>query len=297
MKTFVFISFMVLASSISFAKAPPTNQKSLTSLMQEVRDPFFNGANRKQQLEFTQTKMKSILAKELKTTPDKLAQKFIEDKTKMDVLWTSPWIELQTEFYTTLHQETLYHRWIKKTKNKKITDYGNSIADAMILHLGKYSGIKEGRLYNRWNNVGLNKKNIKTKHKIPSFIFASNLNDLLSAEDHLSYKDLLPNEKEESLSNPSLSTLKKYSYKKSADDLQELSEVIQLNHRIYQRAVANASKTVASVHYLTGEYTLSQTESKVANFIDNNCEGCSTREKEDFKKAAIIYVKNIKAEF
>ena len=296
MKSLIIPSLLMLASSISWGKAPPPNHASLTSLMQEVRDPYFDSAKRKEYLQFTQTHMQSILAKELGTTPTHLSKKFVENKAHMDKLWEPNWIQLQTEFYATLHQEILFQRWSTRTKNKKVTDYGKNIHQAMILHLGKYSGVKEGRLYSRWNTLSTNKAGKVTDHRIPYFIFAPDTNGLLALDAHTHYADILPKDKEETLGNPSLNTLIKESGKKSADDLQELAEVIQLNHRIYVRAVANSAKTVASVSYLTGEYTLAQTESKVASFVDSFCEGCSKKEKGDYKLAALNYVKATKKE-
>lgn len=297
MKTLIFPSLLMLASSISWGKAPPQNHTSLTSLMQEVRDPYFDSAKRKQYLQFAQTNMQTILAQELGTTPANLSKKFIENPKHMDKLWEPNWIALQTEFYATLHQEVLFQRWSSRTKNKKVTDYGKNIADAMILHLGKYSGVKEGRLYSRWNNLSSDKAGKVTNHRIPYFIFAPDTQGMLALDAHTPYADFLPKEKDETMGNPSLNTLITGSGKKSPDDLQELAEVIQLNHRIYVRAVANSAKTVASVHYLTGEHSLAQTETKVASFIDSYCEGCSNKEKNDYKLAAMNYVKNTKNEF
>lgn len=297
MKTLFLPSLLMLVSSVSWGKAPPPNHKSLTSLMQEVRDPYFDSAKRKQYLQFAQTNMQRILAKELSTTPTNLSQKFIENPANMDKLWANSWIELQTEFYATLHQEVLFQRWSEKTKNKKVTEYGQNIAQAMILHLGKYSGVKEGRLYNRWNTLSINKSGKVKNHRIPYFIFAPSTKELLSMDAHTAYEDILPKDKDETVGNPSLNTLIKKSGKSSRDDLQELAEIIQLNHRIYVRAVANSAKTVASVHYLTGEYSLGQTESKVSAFVDSYCEGCSAKEKSDYKFAAMSYVKNTKNEF
>jgi hypothetical protein len=297
MKTLILPSLLMLASSISWGKAPPQNHKSLTSLMQEVRDPYFDSAKRKQYLQFTQTHMQKLLAKELGSTPADLSKKFIENPSHMDKLWEPNWIALQTEFYATLHQEVLFQRWSSRTKNKKVTDYGKNIAQALVLHLGKYSGVKEGRLYSRWNTLSTNKAGKVTNHRIPYFIFAPDTQGMLALDAHTPYAEILPKDKDETMGNPSLNTLISTSGKKSADDLQELAEIIQLNHRIYVRAVANSAKTVASVHYLTGEYTLPQTESKVESFIDSYCDGCSSKEKGEYKLAAMNYVKNTKNEF
>lgn len=296
MKSLILPSVLMLASSVSWAKAPPQNHKALTSLMQEVRDPIYDSAKRQKYLQFTQTHMQNMMGKDLGVPAANLSKKFIDDANSMNKLWEPHWIALQTEFYATLHQEVLHQRWTERTKTKKVTDYGKNIAQAMVLHLGKYSGVKEGHLYGRWNNLEINKNGKSTNHRIPSFVFAKNTQALIGLDPHTGYQALMPKEKDETITNPSLSTMKKRSGLKSVDDLQEIAELVQLNHRIYIRAVANSAKTVASVHYLTGEFNISQTEGKVSNFVEEYCEGCSAKEKKDYKAAALSYVKNTRNE-
>lgn len=297
MKSLILPSVLMLASSVSWSKAPPQNHKALTSLMQEVRDPYFDSIKRQKYLQFTQTHMQTMMGKELGVAPAKLSGAFLQNQNHMAKLWEPNWIALQTEFYATLHQEVLHQRWTARTKTKKVTDYGKNIAQAMVLHLGKYSGVKEGHLYGRWNNLEVNKNGKTVNHRIPSFIFAPDTQGLISLDPHTGYQALMPKDAEETMSNPSLNTMKKRSGLKSVDDLQEIAELVQLNHRIYIRAVANSAKTVASVHYLTGEYNISQAEGKVSNFVEEYCEGCSSKEKKDYKAAAISYVKNTRSEF
>jgi hypothetical protein len=294
--SFVYL-ILILLSQQTWAKTVPATHKSLENLMVDIRDPFFKSDSRKKYLQVVQTKMKQKLAKELNTTTDKLSKAFIDDPTRMDLLWGTGWIQLQTEFYTTLHQETLYNRWVTKTKDKKITAYGKNISDSMIFHLGKYSGVKEGQYYNKWNDISVTKAGKKKNYRVPSFVFGSDTNALLGFEPHTSYKYLFPKEAKASLGNPSLSTFLKNAGDKSQEEYQTLAEKIQLNHRIYIRAVANAAKTVASIHYLTGEYSLTQTELKVSAFIDGFCDGCSQKEKDDYKASAISYVTKTEKSF
>lgn len=289
----IIIGLMALAAE---AKSVPKTHQSLTNLMVEVRDPFFNSAKRTKYLELTQTEMKKKMARELGTTTDTLAKTFITNPDSLDILWASPWNNLLAEFYTTLHQETLHRRWKTKTEGKKITDYGKGLADSMIFHLGKYSGVKEGRVYNRWHNVSLTQNGKKKNFRVPFFVFAPNTETMLSLDAHTGFENLFPKADQETSINPSLSTFLRNAPGKTREEYQDLAEKIQLNQRIYIRAVANAAKTVASVHYLTGEYTLTQTESKVTSFLSGFCDGCSSKELKDYKTAAITYVTKTKRE-
>jgi hypothetical protein len=281
----------------TWGKTIPATYNSMENLMVDIRDPYFQSTDRKKYLQHVQTKMQQKLAKEMNVVPEKLTQSFAQDQKKMNLLWAPGWIELQTEFYTTLHQEIFYQRWQTKTKDKKISDYGKNIFDSMLIQLGKYSGVKEGRLYNRWNDIAVSKNGKTTNYRIPFFIFAKDTSSLLKIDAHTSYEYLFPKENQSSLGNPSLSTFLKTSENKSREKNQVLAEKIQLNHKIYIRAVANAAKTLASVHYLTGEYSIDQTESKVSAFLDGFCDGCSSKEKEDYKSSAVAYVKSTKKSF
>lgn len=297
MKTLYLSSVLMLLSPNTWGKAPAPTKQSLANIMTEVRDPYFKSLDRIKYLQFVQTTMQLRLAKELNTTPANLGKAFIDNPKNMDLLWSSPWIDLQTEFYTTLHQETLSQRWNTRLQKKKITDYGKNLADAMIFHLGKYSGPKEGRLYNRWNTLTINTQGKTKDYRLPYFIFSNSVNTLLSLDAHTPYEQLFPKDNQETMVNPSLSTFLKNTGEKSREEYQELAEKVQLNHRIYIRAVANAAKTVASIHYLTGEFTLPQTESKVSAFLFGFCDGCSSKEKDDYQKSAMSYVINKKKEF
>lgn len=297
MKTIYLSSALMLFSSVGVAKTSPPTKASLSSLMTEIRDPYHTSAKKKEHLQFAQKHMQAILARELKTTPTNLANTFIANPSHMDTLWENDWAELQTEFYTSLHQQVLRERWDSRIKNNKMSDYGKSIAEAMIAHLGKYSGIKEGRLYNRWNTITVSASGKQKHYRIPYFIFANNVDNLIALDAHTPYEEILPKASAESPGNPSVETLLRHTNLKNRDSIQDLAEKVQLNHRIYIRAVANSAKTIASIHYLTGEFTLAQTESKVSSFLSGFCDGCSAKEKADYQKAAISYVQKMKKEF
>jgi hypothetical protein len=295
-KQIISLSFALL-SLHSWGKTVPATYSSMENLMVDVRDPYFQSSDRKKYLQHVQTQMQQKLAQEINVSPEKLSQSFVADQKKMNLLWAPGWIELQTEFYTTLHQEIFYQRWLTKTKDKKITEYGKNIFDAMMIQLGKYSGVKEGRLYNRWNDISVTKNGKSTNYRVPFFIFSKDTHSLLQIDAHTSYEYLFPKENQASIGNPSLTTFLKTTENKSRQKNQILAEKIQLNHRIYIRAVANGAKTVASVHYLTGEYSLDQTETKVSAFLEGFCDGCSSKEKEDYKSSALTYVKSTKKTF
>ena len=290
---FIYV-FLILTTMQSWAKSVPATYESMENLMVDIRDPFFDSELRKKYLQLVQTQMQQKIAKEMETTQDQLQKYFIADPTRLNLLWAPGWIELQTEFYTTLHQETFKERWVTKTKEKKVTDYGKNITEAMLFHLKKYSGVKEGLLYSRWNEVSSTKAGKKATFRIPYFAFTKDIKSLLAMDAHTPYENIFPKEKNATLGNPSLSTFIRGAGEKTREQYQALAEKIQLNHRIYIRAVANGAKTIASVHYLTGEYTLTQTESKVSAFIEGFCDGCSRKEKEDYKSSAISYVTKTK---
>ncbi len=295
-RAFIYV-FLILTTMQSWAKTVPATYESMENLMVDIRDPFFESVLRKKYLQLVQTQMQQKIAQELKTTPDQLKNFFIADPKRLDLLWAPGWIELQTEFYTTLHQETFKERWLTKTKEKKVTDYGKNITEAMLFHLKKYSGVKEGLLYNRWNEVTSTKQGKKATFRIPFFAFTKDTKSLLALDAHTPYEKILAKEKSSTPGNPSLSTFLRGAGEKTREQYQLLAEKIQLNHRIYIRAVANGAKTIASVHYLTGEHTLTQTESKVSAFIEGFCDGCSRKEKEDYKSSAISYVIKTKKTF
>jgi hypothetical protein len=301
MKTFMFALLVGVVSQFTHAdsgtrKIRPHDQNSLKEISLDVRDTHYDSAKRRHYLQFVQTKMSEKLSSDLKIKPQGLNAHFMGNAEAMKLLWTSPWIELQTEFYVTLHQEALNEKWKVMNQKRKFTDYGKNLTDSMMVHLGNYVPTKEGRHYNRWQNISVAKNGKSQNVRLPFFLMSSKVQDLIKIDAHAAYESLFPKVENETSLNPSLSTFLKNTRVKEREDLQELAEVVQLNHRIYLRAVANAAKTVASVYYLTGEYSLTQTQSKVSSFIDQYCEGCSNKDREDYEAAAMTFVQNRKKE-
>lgn len=297
MKILYLSSALMLLPLLAQAKPARPTKDSLTNLMTEIRDPYFSSAKKTHYLQFAQNHMQAILAKELKTTPANLGNAFVQNPAHMNHLWETSWIELQTEFYTSLHQRVLQSRWDAKIKSSRISDYGKNIGAAMLAHLGKYSPVKEGQLYNRWSTLSLTIKNKKNDYRIPFFVFSPKVDQLTALDAHVRFEDILPKASQESPGHPSVQTLLRHSNLTDREDVQELAEKVALNHKIYIRAVANSAKTVASIHYLTGEYTLTQTEAKVASFLSGFCDGCSSKERTDYLNSAMAYVKKQKNEF
>lgn len=297
MKNLYITSVLMLLPSFVMAKPATPTKESLKNLMIEIRDPYYSSAKKREYLQLAQNHMQSILRKELNT--NNLSQSFIQNQALMtSKMWEDSWIELQTEFYASLHQQALRSRWDSRVKaNKKIGDYGKGIAEAMIAHLGKYSGTKEGRLYNRWSSISVNVGGKSSEYRVPYFIFANSVDALVAVDPHVRYEEILPKPAQESPGHPSVQTLLKNTYLKDRDDVQELAEKTALNHKIYIRAVSNSAKTVASIHYLTGEFNLAQTESKVQSYLNEFCQGCSADEKKDYLVSAMAYVKKQKKEF
>ena len=69
---------------------------------------------------------------------------------------------------------------------------------------------------------------------------------------------------------------------------------MSLNRQIYIRAVANAAKTVASIHYLSGVMNREATNAKVGTFMNNYCAECTAGEKRAYQLAAMTYIDYIK---
>ena len=298
MKTLLPLSVLMLASTVpAWSRVSNPTPKSMMYVMQEVRDPYLDSAKRKHYLQMAQTFMQKQLAQELNTVPDNLGRKFVEDQTANQTLMTPPWKDLQSEFYTTLHQEVLYQRWQTQAKKNDVTDYGKKLADSMVGHVGKFSPVKEARFYTRWSTVSKIEYGKNKTSKIPYFVFGPTVSSMLSMDAYTAFEDLLPREKDEAPSNPSLQTFLKNVGPKSRDQYQELAEKTKLNHLIYIRAVANSAKTIASIHYLTGEYSLKETENKVGNFLGQYCEGCSQNEKTEYLKGAMAHTLNSQKTF
>lgn len=283
-------------SMSAFAGPKVPTHVSIQEVLKESRDSFFAGGKRRYYLTWAHNQMKAKLAKELNTTVDNLPLIFAQKPETMNHLYSDQWWNLQAEFYVSLHQEALSEKWKKMSAARKFTDYGKNIAESMLIHFGSYSPVKEGMSYTRWQNMTTTKNGKKETYRLPFFLFASTPEQLIQIDAHAPYEALFPKSGHESSMNPSLQTFISNVGSKERAEYQDLAEKVQLNHRIYIRAVANSAKTVASVHYLTGEFSWDQTKAKVEGFVRNYCEGCSSKERSEFLNSAMIYVKNKKKE-
>lgn len=295
MKTLI-VSSLVMVSSLSWSRPQDPNHESLKSLLQEVRDPYFSSQRRLSYLELTRANMQKNLAKENKVTIPLLNSKF-KDPQMMDQMWKNPWIDLQTEFYTTLHQEMFHQKWNQRLQKKKVSDYGKNIVSAMQTHIGRYFPLKENQQYNRWVTISQTKNKQVTKYRVPQFLISQNMDQLVKSNIDVDFKDILAKESQESVGNPSHATFMKHLSHRSEWDKQTLAEKIVLNHRMYLRSISNGAKTIASIHFLSGDFTLPQTEAKVTNFVGSFCESCSNKQKKDFIASAMAYTKRTQKEF
>lgn len=263
------------------AKDRATHQ-SLTDLLSEIRDPMFKTQKRIEYLEFSRRMMTKKLAEELKVSTNELNLAFVKNPLNGNLVLQDPWIDLQTEFYTTLHQENFRQRWMGLQSLVKFTDYGKGITSTMLAHWSEYSPVKENRFYARWSKFGIKTGDKNRQFNIPYFLMSSNIKELISMEAYTPYEELF-------------GTQELVNFQKNTNGLtriqkQELAEKMTLNQKIYIRAVANSAKTVASLHYLTGELNRVQSEKKVSAFLDGFCDGCSQKEKREYQSAAMSYV-------
>lgn len=264
-----------------------STHESLTAVLEEIRDPVFNSADRKGILNFSRLMMVRKLAAEMGVTEAELNLAFVKNPTKAELLLRDPWYDLQTQFYTTLHLENYHSRWIALQKLHKFTAYGLSLHNTMMAHWGRYSPVNEGRFYNRWAKIGIKTAGVTRNFNVPYFLMSPNTMELIQMEAHTPYSEIFENKTTQAnfLKNTTaLTRLQK----------QELAEKLEFNRRIYIRAVANSAKTIASIRYLTGESNRHQTESKIASFLDGFCNNCTVSEKKEYKKAAMTYVDNMK---
>ncbi len=284
MRFIVAITIHLLVSHGLWAKTLPPTLESLKDLMQDSRDPIITSSSRLNYLQFTHKHLRALYAKELNVSPGLLLQTPL-DKT---LLAQEAWKNVLTEFYTTLHQEAYTAEWMKQSKEKKITSYGENLYQSMLINLGSFSLIKEGKSYSRWSEItGVG--------KAPYFVVSDKTQDLLQIEAHIPFEKLFPKETNASSGNPSLATFLRQAGENKRPTYQTMAEKIQLNHRIYLRAVANGAKTIGSVNYLTGVYSLSETEQKVSKFVEMYCEGCSVTEKDEYTNGAIDFIKKSKS--
>lgn len=257
------------------ARAEIPTHESLTNLLEEVRDPHFTSTQRKEVLEFSREKMLFHLSHELGVSPEKVTHSVLENPFRLQMFHQDPWYDLQTEFYTTLHQQNFIDRWNSLLGLVKFSEYGESIFNTMNAHLGDYSPVNEGRFYVRWSKTGKYKK-------VPYFLQSTDIQKLIDVEAHVPYEELIPeNELNEFLLKADkLSRLKK----------QELAEKSELIKRIYHRALINSAKTIGTLYFLTGVLNLNETEKQINDYINNFCFKCSNKKKEDAKTSVMSYL-------
>lgn len=285
-----FLVFILLGLALPVLAKERATHQSLTDLLSEIRDPMFRGNKRKEYLEFSRRHMVKKLASELKVSEAELNLAFVKNPLNANHVMQDPWLDLQSEFYTTIHLENFRLRWLGLQKLVKFTEYGRGLTDTMVAHWGQYSPVKEGRFYARWSKFAV-KTGDRTRHfNLPYFLMSSKIDDLIKMEAHVPYEEIFPEKTGETPSNPSLQTFLKHTNGLSRIQKQELAEKMQLNQKIYIRAVANSAKTIASLHYLTGEMNRVQSERKVSAFLDGFCDGCTEKEKREYQNAAMVYV-------
>ena len=281
-------------SLVSYAKEVATYE-SLISLMEEARNPVISPKTRMDALDFSRRMMEKKLADDLGLKSADLNRHFLQNSTAIQIMYNDPWYDLQTEFYTTLHQVAFNERLEKLKQSHKMSEYGSNITSSLFGHLGNFSPREEGRFYLRLNKVSVGVAHGKSRSSnIPFFLMSRNINELLFMDVHTPFEELFPSSKQETSTNPSQNTFFKFTPITTRSLNQELVEKMQLNHRIAIRAAANSAKTIASLYYLTGELSRQQTESRVNNFLNQYCEGCSAKEKTDYTKGAMTYVDTMK---
>ena len=262
--------------------APVT--ESLTDLMKISRDPSIPSETRRAYLDFARKKMKRELSREFAVNETELNLAFVRDPLKAQRLIQSPWNDLQTEFYTTLHQESFTARWNDLQRLVKFSDYGKSIYSTMIGHWGDFSPVDEGRFYLRWNPVGIKSSTRTVNVNLPFFLMAESTPELLKVETYIPFADLLGKD---------FFAFSQKTTNLAPRERQELAEKFVLNKRIASRVVANGAKTIASLYFLSGHLPAAETESKVRSYITKYCINCSEAEKNDFTKSAMLYVKTL----
>lgn len=275
------ILLMLLAVTLpAWGKA---THQSITAVLEEIRDPIFNSADRKGILSYSRLMMARKLATEMGVSEAELNLAFVKNPTKAELLLRDPWYDLQTQFYTTLHLENYYSRWVALQKLHKFSAYGLSLHSTMMAHWGRYSPVDEGRFYNRWAKIGIKSGGVTRNFNVPYFLMSPNTMELIQMEAHTPYTEIFESKTAQANFNKNTTALPRL-------QKQELAEKLEFNRRIYIRAVANSAKTIASIHYLTGESNRHQTESKIASFLEGFCDGCTVSEKREYKKAALTYV-------
>jgi hypothetical protein len=260
---------------------------SLTDLLHTIRDPVFSSKLRIEALEISRKKMVQEIIKETGVqSKNELNLSFVKNPAQSALMFKEPWYDVQTEFYSTIHKESFYQRWVELQKLVHFTEYGIGLYQSMMSHWGYYSPVNEGRFYARWSKISIKSGQRTRQFNLPFFLMSEDINDLIRLENHEPYSDLLGSEELKIFLNKTspLTNIKR----------QELAEKTVLNHRIYLRTLANAAKTIGSLNYLTGVSSRKVTEDKIRIFIDKFCMDCSPKEKNEYRIAALNYIERQK---
>jgi len=281
-------AFLILLVSFSAVASHDFNSfSSLSDLLFSVRDPTFHSKQRIETLEYSRKKMVQRILKDTRVSSFKdLNLSFIKNPTHTALLYADPWYDVQTEFYSTIHKESFFQRWLALQKLVYFTDYGKGIYQSMMSHWGQYSPVSEGRYYSRWSKVSIKSGESKKEFNIPYFLMSENISDLIKMEEHIPYKDLIQGEDLKIFLNRT-NTFNHF-------QRQELAEKTILNHKIYLRTVANAAKTIGSLNFLTGATSKIHAENRIKIFIDKFCLDCNPKEKREYQIAAMRYLERQK---
>ncbi len=281
-------AFIIIFVSLSAEATNHFNNfSSLSDLLLAIRYPVFQSKQRIGALEHSRKKMVQKIIKETGVNSFKdLNLSFIKNPTHSALLYTDPWYDVQTEFYSTLHKESFSQRWLALQKLVYFSDYGKGIYQSMMAHWGQYSPVLEGRYYSRWSKVSIKSGDSKREFNIPYFLMSENISDLIKMEEHSPYKDLIQGEDLKIFLNRT-NTFSHF-------QRQELAEKTVLNHKIYLRTVANAAKTIGSLNYLTGASSKTHSENRIKIFIDKFCVDCNQKEKREYQIAAMRYLERQK---
>lgn len=286
--TTIFRFGLIIYLTLEFAQAqtqPNYELEVLKDLLIEVRDPVFTSEERKEVLREVQDKMIRSLAKEAKVPEENLKKYLKENIANTVLLFSGPWPDLQTQFYMTLHHETLAERWVELKPLVKFTSYGEGIFNTMMGHLGNFSPEAEGRYYLRWQREKGKESKAYESYTYPFFLLSNEVKHLLVTEPNIPYGDLLP---KKDLPDFQLKTSKLQLKKR-----QELAEKVILVQKIYLRAIANSAKTIASLESLKVDQERTKTEERVTTFVDRLCVQCTKKEKNEYVTGAMNYLQYV----
>ncbi len=168
---------------------------SLADLLHSSRDQVFSSKQRIEVMEISRKKMVQEILKETGIqSKNELNLSFVKNPAQSALMLKEPWYDVQTEFYSTIHKESFYQRWVDLQKLVHFTEYGKGLYQSMMSHWGHYSPAKEGRFYARWSKISI-KSGQRTRHfNLPFFLMSEDINDLIRMENHEPYSELMGSE-------------------------------------------------------------------------------------------------------